>query len=118
MSNFALISADGKSGMLKMWIDGMKRSKVTNFMVICIDDQVAETMKKLGVAYWRKDPKKTADGSASNHGISALKFQLIKEFLLLGHSVTLMRCCCCSSLLPSSRESSSSVTRRLCSRAG
>lgn len=41
------------------------------------------------MAYWRKDPKKTADGSASNHGISALKFQLIKEFLLLGHSVLL-----------------------------
>lgn len=78
VSNFALISADGKGGMLKMWIDGLKRAKVTNFMVICIDDQVAETMKKLGVPYWRKDPVRTADKANSNHGISALKFQLVK----------------------------------------
>ena len=78
VSNFALISADGKSGMLKMWIDGLRRAKVTNFMVICIDDQVAETMKKMGVPYWRKDPVRTADKANSNHGISALKFQLVK----------------------------------------
>lgn len=46
-------------------------------------------MKKLGVAYWRKDPKKTADKHESNHGISAMKFQLVKEFLVLGYGILL-----------------------------
>lgn len=30
------------------------------------------------MAYWRRTPVKTADKEASNHGISAQKFQLIK----------------------------------------
>uniref|UniRef100_A0A7S2QU31 Nucleotide-diphospho-sugar transferase domain-containing protein n=1 Tax=Chlamydomonas chlamydogama TaxID=225041 RepID=A0A7S2QU31_9CHLO len=89
VSNSALITPDGKYGMLKMWIDGCQRAGVKNFMVIAIDDQVAKTMEQLGVPYWRKEPKKTADKAASNHGISAMKFQLIKEFLVLGHSVLL-----------------------------
>jgi hypothetical protein len=40
--------------------------------------QVAKSMEKLGVAVWRKDPVRTADKADSNHGISALKFQLVK----------------------------------------
>jgi hypothetical protein len=38
----------------RRWIDGMRRSGVTNFMVIAIDDSVAATMAKLGVHCWRK----------------------------------------------------------------
>lgn len=89
VSNAALITGDGKYGMLKLWIDGVQRAGVKNFMVIAIDDEVAKTMERLGVAYWRKDPQRTADKANSNHGISALKFQLIKEFLLLNTSVLL-----------------------------
>ena len=40
VSNSALISADGKYGMLRMWIDGCQRAGVKNFMVIAIDDGV------------------------------------------------------------------------------
>lgn len=89
VSNAALITRDGKFGMLKLWIDGAQRAGVKNFMVIAIDDYVAAACDNLGVAYWRKDPVKTADKAASNHGISAQKFQLIKEFLALGYSVLL-----------------------------
>ncbi|MEW5307111.1 MAG: hypothetical protein WDW36_009528 [Sanguina aurantia] len=89
VSNQALITPDGKFGMLKMWIDGMQRAKVANYMVIAIDDEVAKTMQLLGVPYWRKEPVKTLDKAASNHGISAMKFQLIKEFLLLDYSLLL-----------------------------
>jgi hypothetical protein len=46
-------------------------------------------MKNMNVPYWRKDPQKTADKEASNHGISAMKFQLIKQFLVLNYSVLL-----------------------------
>lgn len=40
VSNQALITPDGKFGMLRMWIDGMQRAKVKNYMVIAIDDEV------------------------------------------------------------------------------
>ncbi|GIL58590.1 hypothetical protein Vafri_13473 [Volvox africanus] len=89
VSNGALITPDGKFGMLKLWIDGCQRAGVKNFMVIAIDDDVASACENLGVAYWRKTPQKTADKQASNHGISAQKFQLIREFLTLGYSVLL-----------------------------
>ncbi|KAG2497784.1 hypothetical protein HYH03_004056 [Edaphochlamys debaryana] len=89
VSNGALITPDGQFGMLKLWIDGCQRAGVKNFMVIAIDDEVAKACEALGVAYWRRTPKATADKAASNHGISAQKFQLIKEFLVLGYSVLL-----------------------------
>lgn len=54
VSNSYTISPDGSGGMLRMWIDGMRRAGVKNYMVICIDDQVAEIMKRLDVPYWRK----------------------------------------------------------------
>lgn len=54
VSNAYTISPDGNSGMLKMWIDGMRQAGVTNFMVICIDDQVMHVMQRLNVPYWRK----------------------------------------------------------------
>lgn len=40
VSNGALITRDGKYGMLKLWIDGCQRAGVKNFMVIAIDDDV------------------------------------------------------------------------------
>jgi hypothetical protein len=40
--------------------------------------KVADACENLGVAYWRKTPLATADKQASNHGISAQKFQLIR----------------------------------------
>ncbi|KAL6751100.1 nucleotide-diphospho-sugar transferase-domain-containing protein [Haematococcus lacustris] len=89
VSNSALISRDGRFGMLKYWIDGVQRAGVKNYMVIAIDDGVAAALKDLGVPFWRKDPMATADKAASNHGISAMKFQLIREFLVLGYSVLL-----------------------------
>lgn len=40
--------------------------------------QLPNILDKLDVPYWRKEPVKTADKAASNHGISAMKFQLIR----------------------------------------
>eukprot|EP00873_Tetraselmis_striata_P001105 jgi/Tetstr1/421369/TSEL_012338.t1 len=84
-----LITKDGSYGMLKTWVDSVKKAGVTNYMVVCLDDEVMAAMKALKVPFWRKDPVKGADRQASNHGISALKFQLLKEFLVLGYSVLL-----------------------------
>jgi hypothetical protein len=40
--------------------------------------QLPKILDDLGVTYWRKEPVKTKDKAASNHGISAMKFQLIR----------------------------------------
>ena len=89
VSNKALISKDGDHGMLRTWLDGVRRSKVKNYVVICLDEQVAGTMEKLGVPYWYREKKALADGDETNHGISAQKFHILREFLVLGYSVLL-----------------------------
>lgn len=50
----------------------------SNSHFLVTQSQVAKACENLGVAYWRRTPKATADKAASNHGISAQKFQLIK----------------------------------------
>lgn len=114
VSNRALISSNGDSGMLRVWVDGVKHAGVKNALVVALDDQTAVAMARLEIPFWRKagrggqginlhrvshplhappqDPKDLvglADRAASNHGISALKFQLIKQFLVLGYHVLL-----------------------------
>ena len=37
VSNEALITADGSYGMLRTWIDTVRRAKVDNFLVIALD---------------------------------------------------------------------------------
>lgn len=41
------------------------------------------------MAYWKADPKSLADNNKDNHGISAQKFHLLREFFMLGYSVLL-----------------------------
>ena len=89
VSNKALINENGDYGMLRTWLDGVQRSKVKNYLVICLDETVAGTMKKLGVPYWHRERKALADGDETNHGISAQKFHILREFLVLGYSVLL-----------------------------
>jgi hypothetical protein len=46
-------------------------------------------MEKIGVAYWRAATADLADKAQDNHGISAQKFHLLREFLSLGYRVFL-----------------------------
>jgi hypothetical protein len=41
-------------------------------------EQLPKILDDIGVPYWHKVPKKTADKADSNHGISAMKFQLVR----------------------------------------
>ena len=50
---------------------------------------VAGAMEKIGVAYWRAKAADLADKAQDNHGISAQKFHLLREFLSLGYRVLL-----------------------------
>ena len=49
----------------------------------------AGAMEKIGVAYWRAKAADLADKAQDNHGISAQKFHLLREFLSLGYRVLL-----------------------------
>lgn len=46
-------------------------------------------MDALGVACWRARTADLADKAQDNHGISAQKFHLLREFLSLGYRVLL-----------------------------
>ena len=50
---------------------------------------IAGAMEKIGVAYWRAKAADLADKAQDNHGISAQKFHLLREFLSLGYRVLL-----------------------------
>lgn len=57
VSNHALINAEGDYGMLRTWLDGVQHAGVKNYLVVAIDDQIAATLKKLGVPHWHREPK-------------------------------------------------------------
>jgi hypothetical protein len=54
-------------------------------------------MDALGVACWRARTADLADKAQDNHGISAQKFHLLREFLSLGYRVLLSGARPCSS---------------------
>lgn len=92
--------------MLATWVECVKRSGVTNFLVIALDEQtggqncicwvakrthstLVTAMASVGVASWRAVTKDLADKNQDNHGISSQKFHLLREFLVLGYRVFL-----------------------------
>lgn len=89
ISNKALLSPDGKTGMLRTWLECVWRAGVQRYMVVALDDQIAEALAKLGVPHWRRDPSRLAAKATDNHGISAQKFAILGEFMRLGWSVLL-----------------------------
>ena len=88
LSNKALISADGKYGMLETFLTSVKRAGVKNFFLIALDDHTANAMRAIGVPYWRA-PDVNTQGANDNHGISAKKYKLLLEILSLGYNVLL-----------------------------
>ena len=53
VSNKALITEDGKYGMLETFVTNVKRAGVTNFVLIALDDHTHNAMKAIGVESWR-----------------------------------------------------------------
>lgn len=79
--------------MVEIWSDSIKRAGITNYLVVALDDSMAEYCKSRGVPVYRRDPadavSKTVGKTGDNHAISGLKFHLLREFLQLGYSVLL-----------------------------
>jgi hypothetical protein len=77
--------------MLKVWFDSLKRSGISNFLVVALDDETARFCKENDVVFYRRDaviPEKQK-GTGDNHAVSGLKFHILRDFLSLGYSVLL-----------------------------
>lgn len=77
--------------MLKLWFEGLKRSGVTNFLVVALDDETASFCKIHDVHSYRRDAvvSESQMKTGDNHAVSGLKFHLLRDFLALGYSVLL-----------------------------
>lgn len=77
--------------MLRVWFDNLKRSGVSNFLVVALDDETAAFCKANEVSHYRRDAviAEAQKGTGDNHAVSGLKFHLLRDFLALGYSVLL-----------------------------
>ncbi|XP_044474789.1 arabinosyltransferase RRA3-like [Mangifera indica] len=87
----ALANSNVKS-MLKVWFTNIKNTGIINYLVVALDDSIAEFCRTNDVPVYKKDPDEGIDSLArtgGNHAVSGLKFRILREFLQLGYSVLL-----------------------------
>lgn len=79
-------------GMLEVWFNSIKNVGVPNYLVVALDDSIADFCKENDVPFYKRDPDEGIDSVAKtggNHAVSGLKFRILREFLQLGYSVLL-----------------------------
>ncbi|KAL9253322.1 Arabinosyltransferase RRA3-like protein [Drosera capensis] len=79
--------------MLEVWFTNIKRVGVSNYLVVALDDEIADFCNLNRLPVYRRDPEEGADSigkTGTNHAVSGLKFRLLREFLQLGYSVLLL----------------------------
>jgi len=76
---------------LKLWLESVQKSGTDNYMVVAIDEQLRDYLQQHNVpVYYRPVViPKQHEGTGDNHSISAMKYQIILEFLQLGWDVLL-----------------------------
>ena len=89
VSNKALITPDGRNGMLRTWIDAVRDAGVTNALVVALDEHTRDAMDRVGFPRWHREPRRLSSAADDNHGVSAQKFHILREFLILGYGVLL-----------------------------
>ncbi|PKA51923.1 rhamnogalacturonan II specific xylosyltransferase [Apostasia shenzhenica] len=78
--------------MLEVWFENIKRVGIPNYLVVALDDGTESLCKAKDVPVYRRPPADNVDSigrTGGNHAVSALKFQILREFLQLGYSVLL-----------------------------
>ncbi|XP_052194732.1 arabinosyltransferase RRA3-like [Diospyros lotus] len=78
--------------MLGVWFTNIKRVGIPNYLVIALDEEIANFCQSNDVPIYRRDPDEGIDSIArtgGNHAVSGLKFRILREFLQLGYSVLL-----------------------------
>jgi outer membrane murein-binding lipoprotein Lpp len=78
--------------MLEVQVSSIKKIGLLNYLVVALDDGIADYCKSNDVSFYKRDPDKGIDSVArdgGNHAVSGLKFRILREFLQLGYSVLL-----------------------------
>ncbi|KAI3902164.1 hypothetical protein MKW92_004270 [Papaver armeniacum] len=78
--------------MLEVWFNNIKRVGIPNYLVVALDDDIANFFELNHVPVYKRDPDQNVDEiarSGGNHVVSGLKFCVLREFLQLGYSVIL-----------------------------
>ncbi|GFY86149.1 nucleotide-diphospho-sugar transferase family protein [Actinidia rufa] len=78
--------------MLEVWFTSIKKVGIHNYLVVALDDGIADFCKSNDVPFYKRDPDDGIDTVArtgGNHAVSGLKFRILREFLQLGYSVLL-----------------------------
>lgn len=78
--------------MLEVWFTSIKKVGIPNYLVVALDDRIADFCKSNDVPVYKRDPDEGIDTVArtgTNHALSGLKFRVLREFLQLGYSVLL-----------------------------
>ncbi|KAL7245035.1 hypothetical protein ACSBR2_000389 [Camellia fascicularis] len=78
--------------MLQVWFTSIKKVGIPNYLVVALDDRIADFCKSNDVPVYKRDPDEGIDTVArtgTNHAVSGLKFRILREFLQLGYSVLL-----------------------------
>lgn len=74
--------------MLSLYIDGLKRTGIENYVIVALDKETAEWCKERDVPYYHRELQ-SITGSTDNHATSGLKFKVLNEFVSTGTSVLL-----------------------------
>ncbi|KAJ8763581.1 hypothetical protein K2173_002464 [Erythroxylum novogranatense] len=78
--------------MVEVWFSSIKRVGIHNYIVVALDDEIAQFCESNNVPVYKRDPDVGIDPigkTGGNHVVSALKFRILREFLVLGYSVLL-----------------------------
>lgn len=87
ISNMNLI----RETSLELWIQCAKRIKSTNWLIVAIDEELRDYCKENGINHYYRPVEipATQTNTGDNHAISAMKYEILEEFLTLGWSVLL-----------------------------
>lgn len=78
--------------MLEVWFNSIKRVGIPNYLVVALDEEIANFCRHNDVPVYEGDPDEgiySIGRTGGNHVVSGLKFQILREFLQLGYSVLL-----------------------------
>ncbi|CAN0899192.1 Arabinosyltransferase RRA3 [Linum grandiflorum] len=78
--------------MLEVWFTSIKKVGIPNYLVVALDDEIAQLCESNDVPFYKGDPDEGVDSvgkTGGNHAVSGLKFRILREFLQLGYSVLL-----------------------------
>ena len=74
--------------MLGLFIEGLKKTKIENYIIVALDAETATWCKERDVPYYHRELQ-SITGTTDNHATSGLKFRILNEFVSTGTSVLL-----------------------------